>query len=353
MIDFARECVGLPRIGGLRGGDCGVALPRKLMLGVTGAMLAALLAGCAADKRSSQGETSLANAAKDVTIPLEAGKMKNPLPATDEVVSQGQEVFLGSCAQCHGPDGRGDSDIGPNMNPVAMDLNSAHVQHWNDAELFWIIQNGVRLTGMPSWRSSISVNDTWKLTRFIHSLPRLNAASASTAVPSQAQGKTALSTQDKYALKVPNGLAFSEFRGYESWPVIALSHNGNTLAAILGNPVIIDAYKAGIPGNGKPFPDGAKMAKVHWNAKVNEHEPGAPTVPGTQHDVDLMVKDSKRFADSGGWGYGAFEYDAASNIFKPANLQDKPPQGNDAKCGFACHTIVKTTDYVFTDYGHR
>ena len=76
-------------------------------------------------------------------------------------------------------------------------------------------------------------------------------------------------------------------------------------------------------------------------------------MPRTQHDVDFMLKDSKRFADSGGWGYGAFEYDAASNTFTPANLKDKPPQGNDAKCGFACHTIVKTTDYVFTDYGHR
>ncbi|MGA2099135.1 MAG: cytochrome P460 family protein [Candidatus Acidiferrum sp.] len=185
----------------------------------------------------------------------------------------------------------------------------------------------------------------------MHKLPHLGAASAPTAVASQAQA--AVSTQDKYALKIPNGLAFSEFRGYESWQVISLSHNGDKLAAILGNPVMIDAYKAGIPGNGKPFPDGAKMAKIHWNGKVNDHEPGAPTVPDTQHDVDLMLKDSKRFADSGGWGYGAFEYDAASNVFRPADLKDKPPQGNDAKCGFACHTIVKSKDYVFTDYGPR
>ena len=119
--------------------------------------------------------------------------MKNPLSETDEVVSQGQEVFLGSCAQCHGADGRGDTNIGRNMYPPAMDLSSPHVQHWSDAELFWIIQNGVRLTGMPSWKSSISDNDTWKLARFIHHLPRLDAASASPAVPSQAQA--AISTQ--------------------------------------------------------------------------------------------------------------------------------------------------------------
>ena len=79
----------------------------------------------------------------------------------------------------------------------------------------------------------------------------------------------------------------------------------------------------------------------------------AATVPGTLQDVDVMVKDSKRFADSGGWGYAVFDYDAASNTFKPGTTADNPPQGNDAKCGFACHTIVKTRDYVFTDYGKR
>ena len=57
-------------------------------------------------------------------------------------------------------------------------------------------------------------------------------------------------------------------------------------------------------------------------------------VPGTQHDVDFMVKDSKRFADSGGWGYAEFEYDAASDMFRPGTLDDQPPQANDAKCGF-------------------
>ena len=73
-------------------------------------------------------------------------------------------------------------------------------------------------------------------------------------------------------------------------------------------------------------------------------------MPGTLHNVDFMVKDSKRFADSGGWGWAAFDYDAASDTFTPATLADNPPQGNDAKCGFACHTIVKAKDYVFTAY---
>ena len=163
----------------------------------------------------------------------------------------------------------------------------------------------------------------------------------------------AISAQNRYTLKVPNGLAFSEFRGYEGWQTISISENGGLLAVILGNPAMIDAYKAGVPGNGKPFPDGAKMAKIHWNAKKNEAAPGQPLVAGSLHDVDFMVKDSKRFADSGGWGWAAFKYVAASDTFTPATLADQPPQGNDVKCGLACHTIVKTRDYVFTEYANR
>src|SRR5215510_7021632 len=89
----------------------------------------------------------------------------------------------------------------------------------------------------------------------------------------------AISAQDKYTLQVPNGLAFSEFRGYEDWPVIAISENEGIVAAIVGNPAMIDAYKQGVPGNGKPFPDGAKMAKIHWAPKKQEAYPGQPTVP--------------------------------------------------------------------------
>ena len=164
-------------------------------------------------------------------------------------------------------------------------------------------------------------------------------------------GGRAISAQDKYTLQIPGGLAFAEFKGYEGWPVIAISENGGKIAVIMGNSVMIDAFKEGVPGNGKPFPDGARMAKIHWTPKKQEAYPGQPMVPGTQHDVDFMVKDSKRFADSGGWGWGAFEYDAAANTFRVGNLKDSPPQGNDAKCGFACHKAAKDQDYVFTKYG--
>ena len=167
-----------------------------------------------------------------------------------------------------------------------------------------------------------------------------------------ALGGSALSAQNKYTLRVPGGLAFSEFRGYEGWQVVSVSQDGPLIAAILANPVMIQAYQKGIPVSGRPFPDGSKMAKIHWNPKKLETFPAA-TVPGTQHDVDFMVKDGKRFKDSGGWGWAVFEYDAASGTFRPGTSADMPPQGQDAKCGFACHTTVKTRDYVFTDYGRR
>ena len=114
-------------------------------------------------------------------------------------------------------------------------------------------------------------------------------------------GSWVYSAQEKYTLKVPNGLAFSEFRGYESWQLVSIIQDGPAIAAILANPVMIKAYQAGISGNGKPFPDGSKMAQIHWNPKQIETFRSA-TVPGTQRGIDFLMKDSKRFASSGGWG---------------------------------------------------
>ena len=171
-----------------------------------------------------------------------------------------------------------------------------------------------------------------------------------------ALGGTAVIAQDagpaKYSVRVPNGLAFSEFTGYEGWQTVSISQNEKLMQVIVANPVTINAYKSGIPGNGKPFPDGARMAKIHWNPK--KHETFANTmVPASLHAVAFMVKDSSRFADSGGWGWAAFKYNTAADTFTPYTESDDPPQANDAKCGLACHTIVRGKDYVFTDYGKR
>src|SRR5947208_11010141 len=90
-------------------------------------------------------------------------------------------------------------------------------------------------------------------------------------------GSRATSAQDtdqaKYTVRVPNGLAFSDFRGYESWQTVSISQSEKLMAVILADPVMIKAYQSGIPGNGKPFPDGSKMAKIHWNPKNMETSP--------------------------------------------------------------------------------
>ena len=172
----------------------------------------------------------------------------------------------------------------------------------------------------------------------------LVAAFAFTFFETRSARSTPPPPQDTSNLRVPGGVAFSEFQGYETWQVISIS-NGSLLAVIVGNPQMIAAYKAGIPANGKHVPDGAKMAKIHWTTKRNPDIPGQPLMPDTLHDVDFMVKDSKRFAASGGWGYAQFDHDAASGEFKP--------MGTGAGCGFGCHTIVTKRDYVFSEYAKR
>jgi Cytochrome P460 len=166
----------------------------------------------------------------------------------------------------------------------------------------------------------------------------------------------AMAMQDKYTVTVPGGLAFSEFKGYEDWQSVSVSKTEHAFAIILANPVMIEAYRSGIPGNGKPFPDGSKIAKIHYNPAKSADAPNPTTeVPGTLLNVDFIEKDSKRFptADGGGWGYAAFNYNAASDTFTPATENDKPPQANDAKCGVACHTIAQSKDYIFTEYPKR
>ena len=170
---------------------------------------------------------------------------------------------------------------------------------------------------------------------------------------------SAQDTQDKYTLKVPGGLAFSDFKGYEDWQAVGPSHTdaANVIRLILANPVMIDAYKQGVPGNGKPFPDGSKIAKIEWRPKKLTSPPFSAntpdTVPGDLAAVEFIEKDSKKFSDTHGWGYGMFDYDASSSKFTPATLASKPPQAHDAKCGAACHTLAASKDYIFTAYPKR
>ena len=152
--------------------------------------------------------------------------------------------------------------------------------------------------------------------------------------------------QDKYSLRVPEGLSFSEFRGYENWEVVAVSQTEDLLKVMVANPVMMKAYRDGVPGNGRPFPDGSKIAKIEWKPKFNTEAPFVVRVPDTLQDVFLIEKDSKRFPDTKGWAYAVFDYVPASKTFTPN------PSGT-VNCGFACHTAVAAKDYIFTAYGVR
>ena len=159
-------------------------------------------------------------------------------------------------------------------------------------------------------------------------------------------GGLAISAQDKYSLRVPDGLPFSDFKGYEDWQVVAVSQTDELLKVEVANPTMIAAYRAGIPGNGKPFPDGSRIAKIEWKPKKNSESPFSVRIPDTLQDVFLIEKDSKKYPDTKGWAYAVFDYDPASDTFAP----DKTGTIN---CGFACHTIVAKKDYIFTAYGKR
>jgi hypothetical protein len=170
---------------------------------------------------------------------------------------------------------------------------------------------------------------------------------------------SAQSKQDKYTLRVPGGLAFSDFEGYEDWQAVGPSQTDaqNVIRLIVANPLMINAYRQGVPANGKPFPEGSKIAKIEWRPKKLTDPPFSAstpdTVPGDLTQVELIEKDSKRFSDTHGWGYGMFDYDISSGTFKPATMASKPPVGHDAKCGAACHTLAASKDYIFTDYARK
>ena len=158
-------------------------------------------------------------------------------------------------------------------------------------------------------------------------------------------GSLALAAQDRSTLKVPNGLAFFDFKGYENWQNVAVSQTEMGLKIISANPAMINAYRSGIPGNGKNFPEGSKIVKIEWTSKKNAESPYFVMVPDTLKSLSFIEKDSKRFKDSGGWGYAQFQNDAASDTLMPF--------GSDAACGYTCHTAVKAKDYIFTAYPRR
>ena len=162
------------------------------------------------------------------------------------------------------------------------------------------------------------------------------------AVALYAQGQN----NDKYSLKSPSGIAFSDFRGYEDWADVSSARTDEILKVIVANPKMIKAFKAGVPVNGQPFPDGSMIVKLQWKHKKSTEAPFVVEVPDVFSQAFVMEKDSKRFSKSGGWGYAVFNYDAVSDKFTP---DPKSP----SDCGYACHTPVKAKDYIFHPYQKR
>jgi hypothetical protein len=161
-----------------------------------------------------------------------------------------------------------------------------------------------------------------------------------------ALGGTAIYAQAKYSLVSPSGLAFSDFRGYEDWSVVSSARTDEVLKVIVANPVMIKAYKSGVPGNGQPFPEGSRIVKLQWKPKKSTEAPFAVDVPDVFTQAFVIEKDSKRFPNTGGWGYALFNYDAKTDKF----IADA---GSRSDCGQSCHKAVSAKDYIFHPYQKR
>jgi mono/diheme cytochrome c family protein len=151
--------------------------------------------GISARDQPTQAEIFVARHLRHLAIPASARQMTSPQPSTPETVKAGMEHFADHCATCHGNDGSGDTEIGKNLYPKAPDMRKEETQSLSDGELFYIIENGVRFTGMPAWGSGkaeaagtdhdpdhaqdqdhdhdVSAHDTWALVHFIRHLPKL------------------------------------------------------------------------------------------------------------------------------------------------------------------------------------
>jgi mono/diheme cytochrome c family protein len=154
-----------------------------VVLVVAGLVLAAVAAaqivrhGLSARDEPTWVEAFAARRLRSLAIPRALRSAQNPLPLTPEILAEARAHFADHCASCHGNDGRGETTLGRNMYPKAPDLTLQESQRLSDGELFAIIENGVRLTGMPAWGSPAPEDDaeSWELVHFIRHLPRISA----------------------------------------------------------------------------------------------------------------------------------------------------------------------------------
>lgn len=129
--------------------------------------------GISARHEPSRLEAGLARRARAFLVPSSARRLANPLPATPEVLAEGRAHFADHCASCHGNDGAGDTALGRGLHPRAPDMRRPETQGLADGEIFWIIENGVRFTGMPAWGEPGREPESWALVHFVRHLPAL------------------------------------------------------------------------------------------------------------------------------------------------------------------------------------
>jgi hypothetical protein len=161
-------------------------------------------------------------------------------------------------------------------------------------------------------------------------------------------GGITLAAQDRTTLKIPDGLAFADFKGYATWQDVAVSQTETSLKVIAANDAMIKAYRSGIPDNGKTFPEGSKIAKIEWSFKKNTVSPYFVNIPDTLKSLSFIEKNTKRFPNTHGWAYAQWANDAETDTLKPSALDPSGPE-----CGYTCHTTVAAKDYIFTAYPRR
>ena len=132
--------------------------------------------GVSARDEPTRVEVVIARTLRHFAVPAKMREMKNPIPLTPDVLAEASHHFADHCAQCHGNDGRGKTEIGKSLYPKAPDMTLAATQNLSDGELFAIIRNGVRLTGMPAWGGDgdDDAADNWKLVHFIRHMPTMS-----------------------------------------------------------------------------------------------------------------------------------------------------------------------------------
>ncbi len=129
--------------------------------------------GFSARDNPSAVETYVAKTARRLSVPASERNAPNPFASTPEVLNEARAHFADHCAVCHGNDGSGKTQIGQNLYPKAPDMRLPDTQNLTDGEIYYVIHNGIRLTGMPAWGTEEKDEDSWKLVLFIHHLPQL------------------------------------------------------------------------------------------------------------------------------------------------------------------------------------